>query len=547
MFCAAVAFLFSTLFCSPCFRAATVKQRYQTAVDASDQPLEGTKEVALPGQPRDLWTLLSLEMGYRCDWLSVVAVRSGPYSRGQRVLLVVIVSLVLFFLSAVCYDTLLPKGRCVEHLTKHSCLAETRLLPIMHGCEWLPPRRQCIAAVLPWDDYLTVVAVAIVVALVSIPLNHAIIRVLGPCLFAPLMSRALQEVLRAKGSHRRGHKGRRIAEHQSSGSSSSEDDDEEDDSPRAIKVATAKVTSAVADVAVQGPSELAAQHHLDDWQVARFLRLLKLQRQVDLETSRIAQTAQASWRELHDYIRAMDVSRDQLRVRIEKRGLLDPDAMPRLMKQMASLTTASESLKAYLLDFQKKWNLDEDGRPRPPTCLERLRGERFYTRLRRRVLDEISLANRMERLAGGLTQESREKLLLECQRLDFMTPSQRAIYLRYMLDDNSDVQYQRLLDSPVSWPVRAAGMLLAVALVLGMVAYLIRFAGRHSMSTTCGWLASLVIALLYEPCFNMPISVLYFGDLVPRAIQAALEKGQDKECSAPFQFRRFIPIGPGAR
>jgi hypothetical protein len=501
----------------------------------------GDKQGYMPGQPRKFKMLMSLEMAHRYDWLSVMVVRSGSFNRGHKVVMAAIVSLAVMSLPALLYEVLLPKGRCTTHQSKRACLGEIPFLPLSRGCVWLPPRQQCIPPELLQDDYLVMTVVAIITSLVSIPINQFLTSFLASWLFAPVRSRALSQILRMRRLQKKpssSSKSMRVG-NQPSGNSSSSDEDDDRQGGGVAKVAGELDRSA--------PSmNFAMRANMHDWQVARYDRLLKLEREVDTQTLRSAQFAQANWKELSDYIRVMDVARDQIRSRMEQRGLQDPDAMPRLMKQITFLSDRGRKLADFLQRLQRAWNLDQQGHPKPPSTWDKMVCTRHYLRLRRKIDEDLRLLERLEATLQGVSQESRDRLLLEYQRLDFMSRAQRAVYLRYVLEDESEYWYQRLLDRPVSLATRAVGVVGAIVLALVMAAYLFRFASQQGKMTTIGWLASLVLAILLEPTLNIPIAVLYFGSFVPRAVQLGIEPTLDVESNAPFQFQKFIATGPGS-
>jgi hypothetical protein len=536
-----VALFLSLLLCCPGLRTAAARRRYQTAAEDFKRTVLGDKQGYMPGQLRKLRELIGLEMEHRHDWLSVVVVRSAPFSRGHKVVMAATVTLAVMCLPALCYELLLPKGRCATHHSKQACLGEIPLLSLSRGCVWLPPRQQCIPPELLPDDYLVTTIVAVVTSLISIPVNKCLTSCLASWLFAPVRSRPLSEILRIRRLQERASVskglGLRVRSQPSGHSSSS--DEEGDGRERAVAKVAGEVDRPVPT------TNLAVRSNIHDWQVARYERLLKREREVEIETLRSTQFAQANWKELSGYIRVMDVARDQLRTRMEQRALQDPDAIPRLMKQIAFLSDRGRKLEDFLRRLQRAWNLDQTGHPNPPSLWDKVTCTRHYLRLRQKIEEDLLLVDRLEATLHGVSRESRDRLLLEYQRLDFMSRAQRAVYLRYVLQDEAEYWYQRLLDRP-SLATCAVGLVGTSLLALAMAAYLLRFASQQGRTTTVGWLISLVLAVLHEPVLNIPIAVLFFARCVPRAVQLGIETTLDVESNNPFQFQKFIATGPGS-
>jgi hypothetical protein len=530
--------------------------------------------------------ILIREMEHRHDWLSVTAARSRAFRASQRGLLALASWMVLLVVAACLYDATFPAGRCTTHHTRHACLADKPLLASLgsRGCVWHPPRQQCTAPEVAARDTVAVTALALLTALLSVPVNQAVVLFLTTAALRPMVSTPLRKFLAVERKRARvafGSKGQRgwgaffrsgreVVDRATvaslpEGDDDDEEEEEEDEDGRTRrkrakdggkgrsqrKASSANVTATGEPIprgsvveANSGAPPPPPLHPQIEWhkRVVAFTAL------VESETLRITRTVEASWKELAAHLKQVEDARKEARHRLDRRdSSVDREGTARLVTVAASLGERAEKLRNALRAFEREWNLDMRGGPRPPTRFERLSCDRFYPRLRRRVREEMRLAGRLEAALERAGVEDRNRLLVECQRLDFMACAQRRVYLRYLLGGQSKWEYETMLERPLSPLAKAAGVVVTALMLFAAAVYLRGFSQRQAASTSWGWLASVFLAAAYEPALQLPVAMIHFARVVPPSVCAAIEEDLYQACSPPFDFQRYIPLGPGAR
>lgn len=177
-----------------------------------------------------------------------------------------------------------------------------------------------------------------------------------------------------------------------------------------------------------------------------------------------------------------------------------PEAAERALTQHRFLAQRLSALTKFQRDFEYKWHLNRRGMLRPTGWWDQLRGTSFTQRLKKRLATEISMAGRLERMLMGMEPRFRELRLLEYQRLDFMNPAERKIYLRNQLS----LKKEETIDPVEPWK-KMLGWSFVVFANLFMGLYIVLFGMNHGPKTTNTWLLSFIGAVFQDPLLNVPL------------------------------------------
>jgi hypothetical protein len=120
-------------------------------------------------------------------------------------------------------------------------------------------------------------------------------------------------------------------------------------------------------------------------------------------------------------------------------------------------------LKDFLHQYEARWGLAPDGTVQPPSRWDKLRHTSPIKRQRAKIAKDILMARRIEGSLSRLPPAQREIRLMEMQRLDALSASERKIYLRNMIEFKAE---EALPLPPVDRRVKVAGWFLIVILNL---------------------------------------------------------------------------------
>lgn len=265
----------------------------------------------------------------------------------------------------------------------------------------------------------------------------------------------------------------------------------------------------------------------------------------DAETAKLVLLATDQRKELLENIKLLKEAETALVQKLaygQESRSMPKETEAKLEKQVVELRDKLKALRRFRLEFDAKWNFDKNGHPKTPTAWEKATGNRFFARLRTKVMADLKLAAAIERELLGLPPQYRELRLLEYQRMDFLTPTERRIYARNMISFQDHEQKE-----PISWGLKLLGWVLVLIINGAFGAYVAYFGLKQGGHTINSWLASFIASMLQDPLLNVPLAILFYNVYLPLHIKQKLKLAIDGASDAPFVFKAFIPPGPASR
>jgi len=355
-----------------------------------------------------------------------------------------------------------------------------------------------------------------------------IVRLLMTLILAPLKL-ILSPLWRRWKKWRRKSKQRRI---RASNRAAAFDSDDEDDKGHVV---------------IPSPAEGGTGTRLKiDSQLLKFKQAQQFRRFVEAEALKMLYKAQEQRRELVDHIDELRKAQEniQAKLRGKEQGTSNgnQEEIGRWRSQNDFIEQRLKELVTFQRKFEKLWFLDKNGLPRKVTWWEEIWGQDFYVKLRKRVQGEIEMARQVEKMLLAMPPEDRELRLLEYQRLDFMSPPERKMYIRNQIDYTREMP-----PDPIRPWKKCLGWLVIILLNLFFGFFVLLFGIKHGAKTANSWLLSFVGGTIQDPLLNMPLLIMYWNVFTPWFIKGKITEDLQSANDEPFIFSTFIPTGPACR